>query len=351
MALNGIDISNWQKGINLSVVPGDFFISKATQGTNYVSPDCVRQVEQGISAGKLFGTYHYINGVGAEVEAEFYIKNIENWVGKSIIALDWEQGDNAAWGNISYLDRMTKRVIELTGIPPMIYGQASIYGQIKQVADKYNCGLWVAQYPDYNRTGYVNTPWNEGAYSCAIRQYTSSGRLSGYNGNLDLNKFYGDRDTWMRYANPKDTSPVPMPPSSEKPNSSQESTLELACRVMRNEFGTLDDRKNALGDRYNEVQEFINHIAVSSAGTLAEEVKAGKYGNGDIRKTVLGNRYDEVQAIINGGITTSSRVYVVKNGDNLSAIASRLGVSVNHITSKNGIANPNLIYPGQKLMY
>ncbi len=349
--LNGVDISGWQKGIDLSAVPCDFFIAKATEGTKFVSSDCARQVEQGISLGKLFGTYHYINGGNAVAEADYYVNNTLNWVGKGMLCLDWESGGNSAWGNEAYLEKMIERVIERTGIPPMIYVQASRHAPVATVAKRHNCGLWIAQYPNYTPTGYQDKPWNEGAYSCAIRQYTSSGRLPGYNGNLDLDKFYGDRDAWMRYVNPKGSSLAPTPPSSEKPNSSQESTLELVCRVMRNEFGTLDDRKNALGDRYNEVQEFINHIAVSSAGALAEEVKAGKYGNGDIRKTVLGNRYDEVQAIINGGTTTSSRVYVVKSGDNLSSIASRLGVSVNYIVSKNGIANPNLIYPGQKLMY
>ena len=33
MAMNGIDISNWQKGIDLAAVPCDFVIAKATQGT------------------------------------------------------------------------------------------------------------------------------------------------------------------------------------------------------------------------------------------------------------------------------------------------------------------------------
>ena len=42
MALNGIDISNYQAGINLSVVPCDFVICKATEGTYYVNPDCNR---------------------------------------------------------------------------------------------------------------------------------------------------------------------------------------------------------------------------------------------------------------------------------------------------------------------
>lgn len=45
------------------------------------------------------------------------------------------------------------------------------------------------------------------------------------------------------------------------------------------------------------------------------------------------------------------KVYTVKSGDVLSVIAQRLGVTVNHLTTKNGIKNQNLIYPGQKLKY
>lgn len=38
-------------------------------------------------------------------------------------------------------------------------------------------------------------------------------------------------------------------------------------------------------------------------------------------------------------------------GDNLSTIAQRLGTTVNALVSRNGIANQNLIYPGQVLKY
>ena len=73
MALNGIDISNWQAGIDLSAVPCDFAICKATQGTAYTSPDCCRQVELARSVGKLFGVYHYVAGGNAQAEADFFV--------------------------------------------------------------------------------------------------------------------------------------------------------------------------------------------------------------------------------------------------------------------------------------
>lgn len=42
-------------------------------------------------------------------------------------------------------------------------------------------------------------------------------------------------------------------------------------------------------------------------------------------------------------------VYRVKRGDNLYRIARRYGVSVQSIVRVNRIVNPNLIYPGQLL--
>ena len=51
------------------------------------------------------------------------------------------------------------------------------------------------------------------------------------------------------------------------------------------------------------------------------------------------------------GQATAQRAYTVRSGDNLSVIASRLGTTVGHLQSTNGIRNVNLIYPGQSLRY
>lgn len=42
--------------------------------------------------------------------------------------------------------------------------------------------------------------------------------------------------------------------------------------------------------------------------------------------------------------------YVVKPGDSLSGIAAQLGTTTDHLTGKNGISNPNLVYGGQSLL-
>lgn len=348
--MNGIDISNWQNGINLDAVPYDFIIAKATQGKTYVSPDCARQVEQARARGKLFGVYHYIDGSGAIGEADFFIDNIKNWVGEGMLCLDWESNQNSAWGNEDYLRQVAQRVIDRTGIPPVIYVQQSRMAQVKPIADALNCALWIAQYANMNATGYQDAPWNEGAYSCAIRQYSSCGHLSGYSGNLDLNKAYMDAAAWKKYANPSGgasaPSPAPSKPSASAPSGS---TLDLVYHIVTNDING-DARRDYCGSRYDEVQGFINDTHDASASTLAKWIRAGKYGNNPVRQTVIeacGGKYREAQDIING--KGKQTTYVVKSGDTLSGIAAKFGTTYQAIAAKNGISNPNLIYPGQVL--
>ena len=100
--MNGIDISSWQEGINLDVVPCDFVICKATQGVGYVNPDCDRAYQQAKKAGKCLGVYHYASGNDAVAEAEFFLKNIQGYIGEAILVLDWESAQNANFGKCDF---------------------------------------------------------------------------------------------------------------------------------------------------------------------------------------------------------------------------------------------------------
>lgn len=353
MALQGIDVSSWQAGIDVSKVPCDFVIEKVSQGVTYVNPDCDRVIQQCIKIGKPFGVYHYVDGSGAVAEADYFVNNSRGYVGKGVLAIDWESADNKAWGNYGYLDTLVARVITITGVRPMIYAQASVYAQVAPIAQKYNCAIWCAQYADMNATGYQDQPWNEGAYSCAIRQYSSAGRLPGWSGNLDLDKFYGDANAWRKYAGASGAAtpaPKPVDPLAGK------SDNQLADEVIAGKYGDGDARKNALGARYAAVQAIVNQkladpLAGKTDAQLADEVIAGKYGDGENRKRALGNRYNAVQAIVNQklGGGHQSRTYTVRAGDTLSGIAARYGTTWQHLQQINGIRDANLIFAGQVL--
>ena len=90
---------------------------------------------------------------------------------------------------------------------------------------------------------------------------------------------------------------------------------------------------------------------------IAEEVIAGQWGNGSDRKkrlTAAGYNYDAVQKVVNQKMAAKKQTahvyYVVKRGDTLSGIASKYGTTYQRLAQINGIANPNRIYVGQKIM-
>lgn len=366
MSLNGIDIASWQAGLNAGTIPADFVIVKATGGTSYVNPYCDGHIQQALAAGKLIGVYHYAQEKGcvgtAAQEADHFVDHIQGYIGKAILVLDWEENVS----DVNWAKTFMDRVLSRTGVKPLIYMSKSVtraYNWSSVVAADY--GLWVAQYANNNATGYQDDPWTDsggiGAFkSIVMLQYSSSGRLSGWNGNLDINKFYGDEKTWSAYAgSAKTSSPAPKPtPKPTQNYSTAGKTLEqMAGDVQGGKVGDGDKRKQNLGNYYKGVQAIVNHriaavTADQAVNTLAEETKAGKYGNGDSRKKLLGSYYSPVQNKINGTAAQSSaKVYTVKSGDTLSGIAASLGVTQQHLISLNGIANPNVIYAGQTLKY
>lgn len=71
------------------------------------------------------------------------------------------------------------------------------------------------------------------------------------------------------------------------------------------------------------------------------------------RLTDAGYNYDAVQNIVNQKMAAKNQpahvYYVVKRGDTLSGIASKYGTTYQRLAKINGIADPNKIYPGQKI--
>lgn len=329
MTMNGIDIASYQTGIDLSVVPCDFVIIKATQGTGYINPDCDRAYQQAKKVGKLRGTYHYVGGGNAIAEADYYVNNIKGYIKDGILAIDWEAEQNSAWGNEAYLEQLVRRVIERTGVKPLIYSMASRYAQVAAVAKRLDCGLWIAEYADMNPTGYQAHPWREGAYSCAIRQYASTGRLNGWGGNLDLNIAYFDRNAWLKYANP-DGKPAAAPaPSKPAPAPAKPAAKPVSTQTYTVQSG---DTLSGIAAKYGTTWQHLQQLNGLANPNLIHP--------GQVLK-VTGTAPSKPAA--------AKRTYTVQAGDNLSAIAARFGTTYQALAAKNGIANPNLIYPGQVL--
>jgi lysozyme len=240
--MNGIDVSAWQPAAIGDMVDYDFIISKATEGTGYVNANCDQVVQSALKRGKCFGTYHFADTGDAVAQADYYLQNIAGYIGKGIMVLDFE-GDALAQG-YSWAFAFCKRIIDKTGIPPLVYC-SSYYAQhygLTNLTQSLNVGLWVAAYPNSNPQGYSQPdPPIAGAI---MYQYASTGRLSGYGGNLDLDVFYGDAATWTAYAGHKTPVPSPSPSPAPAPVPAPSVGINVFYRVRTAQDGWLPEVKN-----------------------------------------------------------------------------------------------------------
>ena len=232
MALTGIDISKWQAGLNPAAVSCDIVIAKATEGNGYTDASCAGFVDGALAAGKLVGVYHFARpdlGNSAQEEADWFVHEVQGWVGRAVLILDWEAGNlgNTGWAK-AFLDRVYAR----TGVRPLIYMSASPASSYDWSAVSRDYGLWVAGYPNSRPQGLATPecPYAPGhGWQIAMWQYTSSGRATGYAGNLDMNVFYGDANAWGKYAGTKNTTPTPAP----KPNPAPAPAAKLDIRALQ----------------------------------------------------------------------------------------------------------------------
>lgn len=306
--MNGIDISAWQgdAGIDLGKIAYDFCIVKATEGTDYKNRYFINHCDKVLNRKKLLGVYHYAGGGNVQKEADYFLAYAKKYVGKAVLVLDWEAKNNPQFGknDLEWCLQWCNYVQKKTGIKPIIYVQKSAMDAVK----KAGYGLWVAQYPDYNEIGYQEHPWNEGKYNCLIRQYTSVGKLSGYAGNLDLNKAYISAASWNKQAGKVKTTST----------TAKKSVNTLAKEVLAGKWGNGTDRKNRLtkaGYDYNKVQAAVNKLVKASqmsadnvVNAVAHEVIAGKWGNGQERVDKLkaaGYDPDKIQKRVNELIKSS----------------------------------------------
>ena len=106
-------------------------------------------------------------------------------------------------------------------------------------------------------------------------------------------------------------------------------------------------------DNVEDVENSVNNSINVDIEQTARDVIPGKYGNGEERKQKLGNLYNEVQKRVNEilrGNTQKEEIYIVKKGDCLCNIAKKFNTTVEKIAKDNNITNVDLIYVNQKLI-
>lgn len=240
--MQGIDVSNWQCGIDIASTQADFVVVGTTWGTGQVYNNCLvsgvntdanRMIAQAQASGKEFGLYHYAMGGNPEAEAQFFWRNTSNYWRHGIVALDWEMDDNPAWGNWDWVRRFLSECERLSGgVRPLLY-TGPVAGTIPQdIRDRY--GLWIAQYANMSPTGYQANPWMIGAYGEAMRQYSGTGVVNTWS-PIDLNIFRGEAWQWDLYANPTgSTAPAPATPAPVQPTTPPPTPTRVASATSCN---------------------------------------------------------------------------------------------------------------------
>lgn len=230
MPLKIIDTSHWKADVPVNSLAIDGLYTKATEGNYYIDDSCDPLVQQAIAGGKKWGVYHFATNrvTDAVTEANFFVDNCLGYVGKGLLILDnenyhWSDG---TWANdpynVAWCKQWLDHVYSRTGVKPLIYMSASIITGAdwsSVVAGGYGliCAAYVDNYNVVSNFGMdpnrdPNPRW-DGVVNDVMWQFTSTGRLDGYGGNLDCNFFYGDAAAWDAYARVLNSNPTPPQPT------------------------------------------------------------------------------------------------------------------------------------------
>lgn len=193
------------------------------------------------------------------------------------------------------------------GYEPAIY--ANKYWFQNKLTGGYFSRLdkWVAQYHDSCTYKGKFEAW----------QFTSTGRIPGVVGNVDISKFYVD------YASDKYESPIIID-ENDLPDLSGYRGMSIV--------GALNSIRYPSGFAYRK--QLAERLGISNyTGTASQNLTLlGKLG-GSITSTANNNIY-----------------HTVKSGETLSYIAKIYKTTVKNLCQINHIANANKIYTGQKLL-
>lgn len=353
------------------------------------------QVASAIAQGKRAHTYIWWDVWGSQAIAkqtmDYFLPKIQTPKG-SIVAIDFEGGasSNKQANTDAILYGM--RRIKAAGYTPMLYSGkpfllANAYYQ--QVIKEFPDSLWISAYPDYNVTPTPN--WNifPSLDGIGIYQFTSTYIAGGLDGNIDLTGITDNGYT----GSDKPVTDTPATDAGEEANDTPKSEIKVGDTVKVNFSAKNWATGEAIpqwvkGESYKVQQVNGNKVLLANilswidksnveilpdSTTVPDKPSAGiqthvvQYGETlSSIATKYGTTYQALaslnglsnpnmiyagQVLKTNGTANVTRTYTVRSGDNLSSIASKLGTTYQALAQRNGLSNPNLIYPGQVLSY
>ena len=307
----GIDVSRWQGTIDWAKVKKagiDFAILRCGYGGDDEDQDDTCFVKNANACEKVkmpYGVYLYSYAKtvkDAKSEAAHVLRLVKGRKLEYPIYYDLEDANTTGKcsnGRILEIAKAFVTTLEKEGYYVGIY--ANKYWNVNYLTDKWydTKPRWVAQY---------NTECTyKGEYG--MWQYTSTGKVNGINGNVDMNYVYVDYPAIIKTNGKNGFKKAESTTKVNKATVTKKSTTTIAKEVLAGKWGNGETRKKKLtkaGYLYDAVQKEVNKLLSKSTKksntTVAKEVIAGKWGNGEARKKKLakaGYSYDAVQKEVN----------------------------------------------------
>ena len=212
-------------------------------------------------------------------------------------------------------------------------GYSEANGKFRQIIDLYNSYLPLAR-------GYAvqyTDEWCDTAVSAAAIQAGCVDLIGTECGCEKHIEIFKEKGIWI-----EDGTIVPLPGDIILYN--------WDCQVQPN-----DGYSDHIGYVESVSGQMITVMEGNYNEAVAGEVIQGKYANGEERRKKLcdmGYDPDAVQREVNRQLSQNeapAEYYVVQENDTLSEIAKRFATTYLELAAWNGIADPNMIYVGQKI--
>ena len=196
MAVEGIDISQWQGSIDWARVRAagkSFAWCKATEGTGFTDPTFAANDRNARAAGIVVGAYHFAQPgplvSDGTKQADKFLAVATPQTGDLIPALDLEVPNGLTAAQMqSFVRGFATRVHDALGAWPMVYVSPSFWSKYlgnSTFAADLGCPLWVAH---WGVTSPTVPAKNWGGHGWSFWQYTSSGSVPGISGRVDLDR-------------------------------------------------------------------------------------------------------------------------------------------------------------------
>ncbi|MFJ4898396.1 GH25 family lysozyme [Streptomyces sp. NPDC088727] len=204
----GMDVSSYQGSINWTSVRGagiEFAWMKATEGTTYKDPTFSTNYLGAYNAGVIRGAYHYgrPDVSGGAAQANFFADNGGAWSRDNLTLPGVLDIEGTCYGKTpaamqSWILNFYNTYKARTGRDVVIYTSPSWWNSCTGGWSGMSARspLWVAH---WTSAGSPSIP--TGFPFWTVWQYTSTGSVSGISGNVDRDRFSGDRSRLLALAN------------------------------------------------------------------------------------------------------------------------------------------------------